>query len=81
VNLHGKKGHGIELDAFVESEVVKPLKECVSGHTTVTMCERLMANLDLLKLLRGAYMSKEGIIDNDTTTILKITENGMHFLI
>ena len=60
VNLLGKKGHGIELDAFVEAEVVQPLKNCVSGHTTVNMCERLMANLDMMKYMRRSYMSKEG---------------------
>ncbi len=60
INLLGKKGHGIELDAFVEAEVVQPLKNYVSGHTTVNMCERLMANLDMMKYLRRCYMSKEG---------------------
>ena len=60
VNLLGKKGHGIELDAFVEAEVVQPLKNYVSGHTTVNMCERLMANLDMMKYMRRSYMSKEG---------------------
>ena len=37
VNLSGKKRHGIELDGFVESEVVKSLKKYASGCTTVTM--------------------------------------------
>lgn len=60
VNLLGKKGHGIELDAYVESEVVKPLKNYTSQHTTVGMCEKMMANLDMLKCVRSAYMSKEG---------------------
>ncbi len=60
VNLLGKKGNGLELDAYVESEVVKPLKNYTSQHTTVDMCEKLMANLDLLKCIRRAYMSKEG---------------------
>ena len=59
VNLSGKKRHGIELDGFVESEVVKSLKKYASGCTTVTMCERLMANIDMLKMLRAAYMGKE----------------------
>ena len=59
VNISGKKRHGIELDGFVESEVVKSLKKYVSGHTTVTMSERLMANIDMLKMLRAAYMGKE----------------------
>lgn len=60
VNLSLKKGHGIELDGYVESEVVQPLKKYASGHTTLSMCERLMANIYMLKLLRGAYMGKEG---------------------
>lgn len=60
VNLSGKEGKGIELDAFVEAEVVQPLKKYVSGHTTVTMCKRLMANIDMLKLIRAAYLGKEG---------------------
>ena len=51
VNLSGKIGHGIELDGFVESEVVQPLKKYASDHTTVDMCERLIANTDMLKLI------------------------------
>ena len=62
VNLSLKKGHGIELDGYVESEVVQLLKKYASGHTTIAMCERLMANIDMLKLLRGAYMGKEGLM-------------------
>ena len=31
VNISGKKSHGIELDAFVEAEIVQPLKNYVSG--------------------------------------------------
>jgi hypothetical protein len=56
----GKKGNGIELDGYVESEVVKPLKQYVSGHSTVTMCERLMVNLDMIKAIRREYMGKDG---------------------
>lgn len=59
MNLSLKKGHSIELDGYVESEVVQPLKKYASGHTTVSMCERLMANIDMLRLFRGAYMGKE----------------------
>jgi hypothetical protein len=60
INLLGKKGHGIELDAYVEAEVVQPLKNYISGHTTVNMCKRLMANLDMMKYLRRSYMNKDG---------------------
>jgi hypothetical protein len=31
VNIDGKKSKGIELDAFVEAEIVQPLKTYVSG--------------------------------------------------
>ena len=60
VNLSGQEGHGIELDAFVESEVVRPLKVYSSGHTTVKMSERIMGNINLFKLVRAKYKSKEG---------------------
>ena len=58
INLSGKVGHGIELDAFVESEIVRPLKMYSSGHTTVKMYELIMGNLDLFKAVRGEYKSK-----------------------
>ena len=47
------------MDAYVQSEVVRPLKTYVSGHTTVKMCQRTMGNIDLLKSCRSAYQSKE----------------------
>jgi hypothetical protein len=60
VNLSGKEGKGVELDGFVEAEVVQPLKKYVTGHTTVAMCQRLMANIDMLKLVRAAYIGRDG---------------------
>ena len=36
INL-GKKGHGIELDAYVESEVLQPMKTYATGHSTANM--------------------------------------------
>jgi hypothetical protein len=41
VNLVGKEGKGIEMDAYVESEVVQPLKTYISGHTTVKIANAL----------------------------------------
>ena len=67
VNLSGIEGQGIELDAFVESEVVQPLKNYSTGHTTVTMCKRLMGNIDLLKFVRKVYMGKEGFDMHSTS--------------
>ena len=59
VNLSGGSGKGIELDAFVESEVVKPIKQYASGHSTVTVCERIMGNLYLFKAVRKGYTARE----------------------
>eukprot|EP00112_Aurelia_sp_Birch-Aquarium-sp1_P018840 Seg4562.2 transcript_id=Seg4562.2/GoldUCD/mRNA.D3Y31 product="hypothetical protein" protein_id=Seg4562.2/GoldUCD/D3Y31 len=59
VNLSGKIGCGIELDGYVEAELVKPLKNYATGHSTVLMCGRIMANLDLFHAIRQAYKSKE----------------------
>ena len=47
------------MDAYVESEVVQPLKAYFTGHTTVKMCQRIMGNIDLLKSCRAAYKDKE----------------------
>ena len=59
VNTSGQTGKGIELDAFVESEVVKPIKQYSSGHSTVSVCERIMENLDLFKAIREGYAAKD----------------------
>ena len=59
VNVSGKDAKGIEMDAYAESEVVRPLKVYSSGHTTVKMCERVMGNINLLKSIRSAYKSPE----------------------
>ena len=60
INILGKNNHGIELDAYVEAEIVQPLKKYVTQHTSVSMCERLMGNLDMLTSIRRAYMAKDG---------------------
>ena len=36
INLTGKYGKGIELDAWVESRIVKPTEKAVSGRTVKT---------------------------------------------
>ena len=59
VNLTGKKGNPIEMDPYLESEVVYPVKVYYSGHTTVKMCEHLMGNIDLMKSVRNAYKSPD----------------------
>ena len=57
--MSGGSGKGIELDALVESEVVKPIKQYASRHSTVTVCERIMGNLDLSKPVRKGYTARE----------------------
>ena len=39
--------------------MVQPLKKYAGGHN-VTICERLMAKIDMLKMVTAAYMGKEG---------------------
>ena len=41
------------MNAYVESEIVRPLKVYSIGHTTVKMCERVMGSIDLLKSIRS----------------------------
>ncbi|CAB4020812.1 BRCA1-associated RING domain 1 [Paramuricea clavata] len=67
INISGRKGCGIELDAFVEAEIVQPLKVYMSGHTSVKMCQRVMGSIDLFKASRGAYTSKTGFDEHTTT--------------
>ena len=49
------KGHAMELDAFVETEVVKPIKIYCLTHSSVAVCERIMGNLDLFKAVQRGY--------------------------
>ena len=58
VNLEGKKEKGVEMDAYVEREVVQPLKTYMTGHTTVKVCQRIMGNIDLLKSCRAGKQGK-----------------------
>ena len=76
VNLLGKKGKGIEMDAFVESEVVKPLKLYCTGHTTVKMCERILGNIDTFLNLSGKHIKVlTALIFTTQVTI----QNRVHF--
>ena len=67
INLSGKIGCAIEMDAYVESEIVKPLKRYASGHTTVVMCERVMGNLDLFRTVKKAYKARDSFNIHHTT--------------
>ena len=43
------------------------MKTYATGHSTVNMCERLMANIDLLKSVRRAYMNKQAFDVHNTS--------------
>ena len=57
----------MEMDAFVETEVVKPLKMYASSHSTVAICERMMGNLDLFKAVRRGYGDRKSFDIHHTT--------------
>ena len=59
INISGKVGHAVEMDGYAEAKIVKPLKWYASGHSTVTMCERTMGNLDLLRTVRKVYKARD----------------------
>ena len=56
MNLSGRKGGGIEMDAWVETCIVQPIKVSTSGHTTVKTCQKIVSNIDYLKLTRDAFL-------------------------
>ncbi|CAB4018428.1 GA-binding subunit beta-1 isoform X2 [Paramuricea clavata] len=67
VNLSGKRGHNVDMDEYVESYVVRPLKTYSTGHTSVQMCKRLMGNLNLLGSVRSIYSQPNSFNYHQTT--------------
>ena len=59
VSLNGRMGHNIALDEWVEMCIVQPMKNYSSGHTTVKMLQRLVANIDIFGATRRCFQSKE----------------------
>ena len=69
VNLSGRKGGSIEMDAWVETCIVQPIKVSTSGHTTVKTCQQIASNIEYVKLTRDAFwelMLLMNIPQNDT---------------
>ena len=65
VNLSGRKDGGIEMDAWIETCIVQPMKVSSSGHTTV----KIASNIDYVKLTRDAFWELMHIMNiplNDT---------------
>lgn len=63
VNLTGNQGKGTELDAYVETEVVRPLKTYISGHT----CQHVPTHNGKCRPCRAAYKSRESSDVHHTT--------------
>ena len=48
----------MELDAYVESEIVKPYKQIITTQTSLPQAQRIMGSLNLLRPVRQAYEDK-----------------------
>ncbi|KAI8490282.1 hypothetical protein Bbelb_320200 [Branchiostoma belcheri] len=62
----GKSGHNIACDEYVESYIVKPLKQYCSGQTTLKTLQRLNVNLQLVGSARACYKSRSGFDVHNT---------------
>ena len=51
-----RKHHNMAIDEYVESMVVKPIKEYVKKHMTLSMLQKINMNLELFKHIRRVYM-------------------------
>ena len=67
VNMYGKRGCGIELDCWVESSIVKPVKQHVSGHSTVKTCRRIGSAINFIKSVRNSYRGKNAFDEHTTS--------------
>ncbi|CAH1248585.1 Hypp8272 [Branchiostoma lanceolatum] len=66
VSVDGRKGHNIACDEFVETHMVKPLKQYCSGQTTLKTLQRLNVNLQLIGSARASYKSRSGFDIHNT---------------
>ena len=67
INLSGKMRKGIELDGWMEENIVKPTKKVTSRHSTVRTCTQLSGSVDLVKMIHDAYKGKESFNVHHTT--------------
>ena len=67
INLSGKAGKGIEHDAWVEDCIVQPIKQAISGHTTLRTCLQIAGSLDIIQAAREWYRGKQAFHDHTTT--------------
>ncbi|CAH1242906.1 BARD1 [Branchiostoma lanceolatum] len=66
VSVDGRKGHNIACDEYVETHIVKPLKQYCSGQTTLKTLKRLNVNLQLVGSARACYKSSSGFDVHNT---------------
>eukprot|EP00112_Aurelia_sp_Birch-Aquarium-sp1_P020150 Seg5125.3 transcript_id=Seg5125.3/GoldUCD/mRNA.D3Y31 product="hypothetical protein" protein_id=Seg5125.3/GoldUCD/D3Y31 len=67
INLSGKSGEGIEHDSWVEGCIVKPIKQSVSGHTTIKTCLQIAGSVDIIHSAREAYRGRESFDEHSTS--------------
>ena len=67
INLSGKAGKGIEHDAWVEGCIVQPIKQAISGHTTLRTCLQIAGSLDIIQAARESYRGKQAFHDHTAT--------------
>ena len=61
LNISDVEGHNVAIDDFVETFLVQPLKQYVTGKTSLRVLQCMSANLDLVKRARKVHMSKAGL--------------------
>ncbi|XP_066290643.1 uncharacterized protein [Branchiostoma lanceolatum] len=66
VSVDGREGHNIAIDEYVETHLVKPLKQYCSGQTTLKTLKRLNVNLQLIGSARACYKSRSGFDVHNT---------------
>ena len=59
VSVMGKVGKNIELDAYVESEIVKPFKSFITAQTTLNRASLIMGNIQV----RIVFYSREQLYE------------------
>ena len=59
VNLHGKIGHQLAGDEWVEEYLVRPVKKFVCAQSSFNMIEIMSCSVNLLELNRVMYKSKD----------------------
>ena len=66
VNVNGKKGRQLAGDEWVESHLVRPIKQYASGQTSFPMLEMMSCNVSLLEGTRDMYKSREAFDIHNT---------------